>query len=79
MIMRMYNIAMQKNKNLSKSMTEVIELLKQLFQFARNLIVFMMKNYKSEAQEFFEEFEVLRKKMPIEIDKEIKEEEVLEP
>ncbi|CAD8173037.1 unnamed protein product [Paramecium pentaurelia] len=81
MLIMLYNLQIQKQQNLTKSMNDFAGLLNQLFSFTRKLMIHILRtqqqSHKQIAEQFLVEFDSLRKRMPVELDAEIQEEEYL--
>ncbi|CAD8115280.1 unnamed protein product [Paramecium primaurelia] len=81
MLIMLYNLQIQKQQNLTKSMNDFAGLLNQLFSFTRKLMIHKLRtqqqSHKQIAEQFLVEYDSLRKRMPVELDIEIQEEEYL--
>ncbi|CAK84613.1 unnamed protein product (macronuclear) [Paramecium tetraurelia] len=81
MLIMLYNLQIQKSQNLTKSMNDFAGLLNQLFSFTRKLMIHILRtqqqSHKQIAEQFLVEFDSLRKRMPVELDAEIQEEEYI--
>ncbi|CAD8179246.1 unnamed protein product [Paramecium octaurelia] len=81
MLIMLYNLQIQKSQNLTKSMNDFAGLLNQLFSFTRKLMIHILRtqqqSHKQITEQFLVEFDSLRKRMPVELDAEIQEEEYI--